>query len=69
MATSRSFENNVKLWSSMDGVIVHQGDSTKLEPAKLRELAGGDIRFFSVDGGHTRRDRVQRHEARGDDAG
>jgi hypothetical protein len=47
------FENNVKLWSSMDEVVVHQGDSTKLEPAKLRELAGGDIRFFSVDGGHT----------------
>jgi Methyltransferase domain len=47
------FENNVKLWSSMADVVVHQGDSTKLEPAKLRELAGGDIRFFSVDGGHT----------------
>jgi hypothetical protein len=47
------FANNVKLWSSMDDVVVHQGDSTKLEPAKLRELAGGDIRFFSVDGGHT----------------
>jgi hypothetical protein len=47
------FANNVKLWSSLDDVVVHQGDSTKLEPAKLRELAGGDIRFFSVDGGHT----------------
>jgi hypothetical protein len=47
------FVNNVKLWSSMDDVVLHQGDSTKLEPAKLRELAGGDIRFFSVDGGHT----------------
>jgi hypothetical protein len=47
------FVNNVKLWSSMDDVVLHQGDSTKLEPAKLRELAGGDVRFFSVDGGHT----------------
>jgi methyltransferase family protein len=47
------FENNVKLWSSMADVVVQQGDSTKLEPAKLRELAGGDIRLFSVDGGHT----------------
>ena len=47
------FANNVKLWSSMDDVVVHQGDSTKLEPAKLRELAGGNIRLFSVDGGHT----------------
>jgi hypothetical protein len=47
------FKNNVNLWASMDDVLVHQGDSTKLEPAKLRELVGGDIRFFSVDGGHT----------------
>ena len=47
------FENNVKLWSSKDDLVVHQGDSTKLEPAKLRELAGDAIRFFSVDGGHT----------------
>lgn len=47
------FVNNVTLWSSMDDVVVHQGDSTKLAPETLRELAGGDIRFFSVDGGHT----------------
>jgi Methyltransferase domain len=47
------FENNVRLWSSMDDVVVHQGDSTKLEPAAVRDLAGGEIRFFSVDGGHT----------------
>jgi hypothetical protein len=47
------FVNNVKLWSSMDDVVLHQGDSTKLEPVTLRELAGGEIRFFSVDGGHT----------------
>lgn len=47
------FVNNVNLWASMDDVVIHQGDSTQLEPQKLRELAGGDIRFFSVDGGHT----------------
>jgi plastocyanin len=47
------FENNVRLWSSMDDVVVHQGDSTKLEPATVRDLAGDEIRFFSVDGGHT----------------
>jgi hypothetical protein len=47
------FVNNVKLWSSMDDVVVHQGDSTKLTPETLRELADDDIRFFSVDGGHT----------------
>src|SRR4051794_6051 len=49
----REVENNDKVWSSMDDVIVHQGDSRKLESAKLRELAGGDIRFFSAVGGHT----------------
>jgi hypothetical protein len=47
------FVNNVKLWSSMDDVVLHQGDSMKLEPATLRQLADGNIRFFSVDGGHT----------------
>jgi hypothetical protein len=49
----REVENNDKVWSSMDDVIVHQGDSRKLGSAKLRELAGRDIRFFSADGGHT----------------
>jgi hypothetical protein len=47
------FVNNVNLWASMDDVVVHQGDSTKLTPETLRDLAGGDIRIFSVDGGHT----------------
>lgn len=47
------FLGNVTLWSSMDGVVVHQGDSTKLGSAELRELAGSDVRLFSVDGGHT----------------
>jgi hypothetical protein len=47
------FVNNVSLWSSMEEVVVHQGDSTKLTPETLRELAHGGIRFFSVDGGHT----------------
>jgi hypothetical protein len=49
----REVENNDKVWSSMDDVIVHQGDSRTLESAKLRELAGGDIRFFSAYVGHT----------------
>lgn len=47
------FENNVKLWSSMDDVVIQQGDSTKLTPDVLRDKAGGPVRFFSVDGGHT----------------
>ena len=49
----QKFTNNVKLWASMDDVAVHKGDSTQLEAAKLRELAGGEVRLFSVDGGHT----------------
>ncbi|MBI3213490.1 MAG: class I SAM-dependent methyltransferase [Mycobacterium sp.] len=47
------FLANLTLWSSDDDVVIHQGDSTKITPEALRELAGGDIRFFSVDGGHT----------------
>jgi Methyltransferase domain len=47
------FENNVRLWASMDDVVVQQGDSTKLAPGTVCDLAGGEIRFFSVDGGHT----------------
>lgn len=49
----QKFTDNVALWSSMDGVVIHQGDSTKLTPETLRDKAGGPIRFFSVDGGHT----------------
>jgi hypothetical protein len=47
------FTDNVALWSTMDGLVLHQGDSTKLTPEVLTEKAGGLIRFFSVDGGHT----------------
>jgi hypothetical protein len=47
------FTDNVALWSSMDGVVLHQGDSTKLTGDVLLEKSGGPIRFFSVDGGHT----------------
>ena len=47
------FTDNVALWSTTDGLVLHQGDSTKLTADVLREKAGGPIRFFSVDGGHT----------------
>lgn len=47
------FENNVNLWSSMDDVVVHQGDSTKIVADELIDEAGSTFRFFSVDGGHT----------------
>lgn len=47
------FEANLRRWSSMDSVVVHQGDSTSLTPSQVQELAGGPVRFFSIDGGHT----------------
>jgi len=49
----KRFKANVERWASLDGVKIHQGDSTKVQTETLRELAGSDIRFFSVDGGHT----------------
>jgi hypothetical protein len=47
------FRKNVERWSSLNSIVIHQGDSTKVTAGDLRELAGGDIRVFSVDGGHT----------------
>jgi hypothetical protein len=47
------FRANVALWADDEGLVVHQGDSTQLDPETVRDLAGSDIRFFSVDGGHT----------------
>jgi hypothetical protein len=47
------FHTNVRRWSSTVGLVVHQGDSTKVEPQALLSLAGSPIRLFSVDGGHT----------------
>jgi hypothetical protein len=47
------FRKNVQRWSSLNAVVIHQGDSTKLQANELRELARADIRLFSVDGGHT----------------
>lgn len=47
------FRKNIGRWSSLDKLVIHQGDSTKMSATKLRELAGADIRLFSVDGGHT----------------
>ena len=38
----------------MDGVVLHQGDSTKLEPpTAVGNWSAATIRFFTVDGGHT----------------
>jgi hypothetical protein len=48
-----SFRRNVQRWSSLSRVVIHDGDSTQLQANELREVARGDIRLFSIDGGHT----------------
>jgi hypothetical protein len=47
------FLANVGRWATSEGLVVHQGDSTKLSAKELGDFAGGSIRMFSVDGGHT----------------
>ena len=37
----------------MQRLILHQGDSTALDGAMLKRLAGGAYRLISIDGGHT----------------
>jgi hypothetical protein len=46
-------KSRVDRWSSRPGLVVHQGDSTKLDAHTLLELAGSRVRLFNVDGGHT----------------
>lgn len=47
------FSRNVGRWSSLDGVEISQGDSTRLDPTALLAVAHAGIRLFSIDGGHT----------------
>jgi hypothetical protein len=47
------FETNVRRWADWDTVVVKQADSAHLTGRDVRELAGGPVRLFSVDGGHT----------------
>lgn len=47
------FRKNLDRWASMDTVAIHQGDSTRLAASEVCNLAKAQIRFFSVDGGHT----------------
>ena len=39
--------------ADMRRLVVHEGDSTALDGAALRRLAGGVYRLISIDGGHT----------------
>ena len=43
---------NMARWSGADGFAMHAGDSTKLTTETLARLANGNVRLFSVDGGH-----------------
>lgn len=47
-----AFQKNMRRWSNLDSLAVHSGDSTKLETQILSSLANGEIRLFSIDGGH-----------------
>lgn len=49
----RLFETNVRRWGDWDRVVVEPSDSTTLTGHDVRALAGGPVRLFSVDGGHT----------------
>jgi hypothetical protein len=40
--------------------VVHKGDSTKLTGDVVKQIAGGPIRLFSVDGGHT--EQITKHD-------
>src|SRR4051794_40300813 len=45
------FLQNIDRWSTRDGLVIHAGDSTKINPGDIPELK--EVRLFSVDGGHT----------------
>jgi hypothetical protein len=54
MGDRAAFERNVRRHvGSMEGVVVHKADSRLLHGHTVRTLAGGPIRLFSIDGGHT----------------
>ncbi|GAA2070668.1 class I SAM-dependent methyltransferase [Williamsia deligens] len=47
------FEANVSRFTEPGRVAVHSGDSTLVTAEQLRAMVDGDVRLFSVDGGHT----------------
>jgi methyltransferase family protein len=46
------FLANVGRWASTDGLIIHEGDSTKVDAATVLKLTESPVRLFSIDGGH-----------------
>jgi len=47
------FKRNLKRHADTNRLVVHEGDSTQLSAAQLRELGRGPLRLISIDGGHT----------------
>jgi hypothetical protein len=47
------FRKNLKRHADTSRLVVHEGDSTKLDPQQLIEIGGGQLRLISIDGGHT----------------
>jgi hypothetical protein len=48
------FERNIRRHvGSSDGIVIEKGDSSLLTGERVKELVGGPIRLFSIDGGHT----------------
>ena len=49
-----AFERHLVRWvGTMDGTRIQQADSTLIDGAQVRGWAGGGVRLFSIDGGHT----------------
>lgn len=49
-----AFLGNLNRWHPQTpGLVVETADSSTIDGARLRELAGGPLRLVSVDGGHT----------------
>ena len=45
------FLRHIDRWTGRDGLVIHEGDSTKIKSGDIPELK--DVRLFSIDGGHT----------------
>lgn len=45
------FLQHIDRWSDRHGLVIHAGDSTKIQPGDIPEMK--EVRLFSVDGGHT----------------
>lgn len=47
------FRANMSRYAATSALVVHEGDSTEITGRDVIALAGGPVRLFSIDGGHT----------------